>query len=51
MTPTQARRTNKETIEQLNAWNIPGEVVAIRKLQSGDVVLTTDEEQTQESWL
>lgn len=49
-TPAQALRTNKELIEQLNAVEMEGEVVAVRKLQSGDVVLTTDEEQTRTRW-
>jgi hypothetical protein len=48
---TQARRTNKELIEQLNAWEIEGEAVAIRRLQSGDYVITTDDEQARGAWL
>src|SRR5438045_3421016 len=51
LNPAQVRRTNKETIEQLNAWKIAGDVVAICQLQSGDFVLTMDEEQTRVSWL
>ena len=43
--PTQARRTNKELIEQLNAWEIEGEAVAIHRLQSRDYVITIDNEQ------
>jgi hypothetical protein len=49
-TLAQALRTNKELIKQLNAVGVEGEVVAVRKLQSGDTVLTTDKEQTCTRW-
>jgi len=49
-TPTQALRTNKELIKQLNAAGVEGKVVAICKLQSKDTVLTTDKEQTRTKW-
>jgi len=48
-TPVQALRTNKEIIEQLNTTGIAGEVVALRKLPDGGIVLTTDDEQTREA--
>jgi hypothetical protein len=50
-TPSQTLRTNKEIIEQLNASGVEGEVVAARRLQSGDMVLTTDDEHTRNRWL
>jgi hypothetical protein len=50
-TPEQARRTRKELIEQLNRAGMEGQVVAARNLPSGDIVLTTDDEQTRTKWL
>jgi hypothetical protein len=47
----QARRTGKELIEQLNRVGMEGQVVAARNLPSGDIVLTTDDEQTRTKWL
>lgn len=49
--PVQALRTNKEIIDQLNVSGNAGEVVALRKLPDGGIVLTTDDEQTCETWL
>jgi polyhydroxyalkanoate synthesis regulator phasin len=50
-TPEQARRAGKEIIEQLNSMEMEGEVVAVRHLPSGDIVLTTDDEQTRTKWI
>jgi hypothetical protein len=43
-------RTNRELIEQLNTER-RGQVVAVRGLPSGDLILTTDDEQTRTEWL
>ena len=47
-TAEQAQRIGKELVEQLNSAraDIGGQVVAAWRLPSGDIVLTTDEEQT-----
>jgi len=45
-TLAQALQTNKKLIKQLNTVGVEGEVVAVCKLQSRDIVLTTDKEQT-----
>jgi hypothetical protein len=52
-TAEQAQRTGKELVEQLNSAgaDIGGQVVAARRLPSGDIVLTTDEEQTRTKWI
>jgi hypothetical protein len=50
-TAEQKRRTYKELLEQLNKARATGEAVAIRKLGSGDMMLTMDDEQTRTSWL
>jgi hypothetical protein len=50
-TAAQAQRTGKELAEQLNGTGMPGQVVAVRKLPSGDSLLTMDEERTRDSWL
>ena len=47
----QKRRTYKELLEQLNRAGVAGEAVAIRKLGSGDMMLTMDDEQARTSWL
>jgi hypothetical protein len=47
----KAQRTGKEVIEQLNSVGIGGQIVAARRLPSGDMVLTTDDEQTRTKWL
>jgi hypothetical protein len=44
-------RTNHELIEQLNNTERRGQVVAVRGLPSGDLILTTDDEQTRAEWL
>jgi hypothetical protein len=52
-TTEQAQRTGKELVEQLNSagTDIGGQIVAARRLPSGDIVLTTDEEQTRTKWI
>ena len=52
-TVEQAQRTGKELVEQLNSAGaeIGGQIVAARGLPSGDMVLTTDEEQTRIKWI
>jgi hypothetical protein len=50
-TPEQARRTGKDIIDQLNSTSMEGQMVAARHLPSGDIVLTTDDEQTRTRWL
>ena len=50
-TASQAQRTGKELAEQLNSTGMLGQVVAIRRLPSGDSLLTMDEEKTRDSWL
>lgn len=49
----QAQRTGKELVEQLNKEKEgqEGHVIAIRKLQSGDIVITMDDERTRTKWL
>jgi acyl-coenzyme A synthetase/AMP-(fatty) acid ligase len=44
-TAEQKRRTYKELLEQVNRAGVAGKAVAIRKLTSGDMVLTMDNEQ------
>jgi hypothetical protein len=43
----------KELVEQLNSAGagIGSQIVAARGLPSGDIVLTTDEEQTRTKWI
>jgi hypothetical protein len=50
-TADQKRRTYKELLEQLNSTRVAGEAVAIRKLGSGDMILTMEDEQARTSWL
>jgi hypothetical protein len=50
-TPAQAQRTGKELTEQLNSSGMLGQVVAVRKLPSGDSLITLDTEETREIWL
>jgi hypothetical protein len=50
-TEEQKRRTYKELLEQLNKAGVAGEAVAIRKLGSGDMMLTMDDERARTSWL
>jgi hypothetical protein len=52
-TVEQAQRTGKELVEQLNSVGagIGGQIVAAQGLPSGDIVLTTDEEQTRTKWI
>ena len=47
----QKIRTYKEIVEQLNGKGMAGEVIAVRKLPSGDVVLAMENEQARTSWL
>jgi hypothetical protein len=42
-------RMNREYIEQLNKAGLKGQIVAVRSLPSGDLILTTDEEATRTS--
>jgi hypothetical protein len=44
-------RTNREYIEQLNKAGLKGQIVAVRSLPSGDLILTTDEEDARTEWL
>jgi hypothetical protein len=44
-------RTNREYIEQLNKAGLKGQILAVRSLPSGDLILTTDEEATRTEWL
>jgi hypothetical protein len=44
-------RTHRELTEQLNNTGKRGQVVAVRGLPSGDLILTTDDEQTHIEWL
>jgi hypothetical protein len=44
-------RTGKELTEQLNSTGVAGEVVATRRLPSGDLVLTMEDEKARNHWL
>lgn len=52
-TVEQAQRSGKELVEQVNSAGagIGGQIVAARGLPSGDMILTTDEEQTRTKWI
>jgi hypothetical protein len=50
-TAEQKRRTYKELLEQMNKAGIAGEAVAVRKLQTGDMMMTMEDEQARMSWL
>ena len=47
----EKRRTYKELLEQVNQAGVAGEAVAIRRLASGDMMLTMEDEQARTSWL
>jgi hypothetical protein len=47
----QKKRTYKELLEQLNKARVAGEAVAIRKLSSGNMMLTIEDEQACTNWL
>jgi hypothetical protein len=44
-------RTNRELTKQLNNTRKRGQVVAVQGLPSGDLILTTNDEQTCTEWL
>ena len=46
---TIRRRTYKEIVEQLNGKGIAGEVIAVRKLPSSNIVLAIENEQARTS--
>ena len=50
-TAEQKRRTFKELLEQMNKAGAAGEAVAIRKLGSGDMMITMEDERARTSWL
>jgi hypothetical protein len=50
-TSAELAQSNKEIIEQLNAVASSGEAVALRRLPSGDILLTLDNEETRNNWL
>jgi hypothetical protein len=50
-TTAQKNRSYKELVEQLSSWGIAGAAVAIRKLPSGDMIMTMEDEQARTSWL
>jgi hypothetical protein len=45
------QRTGQEIVKQLNKAGMSGQIVAARRLPSGDMVLTTDEEATCTKWM
>jgi len=47
----QKIRTYKELLEQVNKARVASEAVAIRKLGSGDIMITMEDEQAHTSWL
>ena len=50
-TAEQKRRTYKELLEQMNKAGVAGEAVAVRKLQTRDMMMTMEDEQACTSWL
>jgi hypothetical protein len=50
-TPEEKARSYKELLEQLNRPENAGEVVAIRRLPTGDMTLTMEDEQARTNWL
>ena len=49
--PQQASQSYKELIEQLNSQGVAGQAVAIRRLQSRDLIITMEDEPTRNKWL
>jgi hypothetical protein len=47
----QKNRSYKELLQQLNKSEVAGAAVAIRKLPTGDMVITMEDEPTRTSWL
>jgi hypothetical protein len=47
----EKRRTYKELLQQVNEAGVAGEAVAIRKLATGDMMLTIEDKQACTSWL
>jgi hypothetical protein len=50
-TAAELARSNKEIIKQLNTSAGTGEAVALRRLPSGDLLLTLDSENARNAWL
>ena len=47
----QKNRTYKELLEQLNRSGAAGTAVAVRKLPTGDMIITMEDESARTSWL
>ena len=50
-TAKQKRRTYKELLEQMNKAKVVKEAIAIRKLQTSNMIMTMEDEQARTSWL